>query len=824
MQADQRDRRRSLGKALRKGDKYRRTGWIPVAILLCLGTCAAQSSDSGGSSPNNSKQAASSAAPQEHRLGNYVATQSVEFGYRFNEISGAQFACPAGSEGRNSAGLCEDFSMYDTLENYHTGPRLLQQSLSLRAPAGTGAWFDNLSLDSFGFGGDPNNVARLHADRARWYRLDVNFRRDQNFFNYDLLANPLNPPAAGNIPILYSPHYFYTVRRMSDTDVTLAPQSRVSLRLGFNSNRTEGPASSTFHMPRGTDIKPQYLLNTSAATYRAGVDFKFLPRTTISYDQFYTHFKGDNAWQNTMFPFLLAGSPVDLGISWNRDANQPCSPANLFGPRCNLDQSFLRQDRYRTNIRTEQLSFRSRPSSRMDVDGRVAYSSASMGGLYSQSWTGFTASSRQRQDVLTSALGNRLRVGSADLGITVYLSDRLRLLDTLRWVNSRAPLGGLITETAWAGPSGTTALTPVSSLTPETSFAGLSRFWKVESKQNQVEVEYDFTRAVGASLGYRYEKRFLLAQDETRPLTSPSEGSVSGDVETGIDNAELPVHTGLLGVWLRPNEKLRASLDTEFSSAGLLVGGPQRLFGAVNNVYDLPGLTSNAGLGVATRITPRKEQRYRFRLNHNPRRWITMGISANIWNARNDYADVGYHMRSSNAGFNATVTPNERFALDLAYNFNTYRQSNLICPIDSASAPPVVFGGNVTSLVCPFDLDPVSGAPTGLFQTFGRFESVNNFFYALVRARVAPRLTASLGYSLSASDGAQIYTNQLMVAGSLKNDFHRPVAELLYDLSHGWTAKAGWNYYGYGEKDGPGPTLPRNFHANSVTLSTIYAF
>lgn len=49
-------------------------------------------------------------------------------------------------------------------------------------------------------------------------------------------------------------------------------------------------------------------------------------------------------------------------------------------------------------------------------------------------------------------------------------------------------------------------------------------------------------------------------------------------------------------------------------------------------------------------------------------------------------------------------------------------------------------------------------------------------------------------------------------------------AEVLYDLSRGWTAKAVWNCHGYGEKDGPGPTLPRNFHANSVTLSTIYAF
>jgi hypothetical protein len=36
--------------------------------------------------------------------------------------------------------------------------------------------------------------------------------------------------------------------------------------------------------------------------------------------------------------------------------------------------------------------------------------------------------------------------------------------------------------------------------------------------------------------------------------------------------------------------------------------------------------------------------------------------------------------------------------------------------------------------------------------------------------------------------------------------------------------KGGWNYYGYGE-DGPvGPTSPRNFHANILTLALHYEF
>src|SRR6478736_939974 len=66
----------------------------------------------------------------EHKLGEYVVNQTVEFGYRFTDVSGARFPC--------ATGTCEDFSMYDTLANYHTGPRLLEQDLQMRASAGSG--------------------------------------------------------------------------------------------------------------------------------------------------------------------------------------------------------------------------------------------------------------------------------------------------------------------------------------------------------------------------------------------------------------------------------------------------------------------------------------------------------------------------------------------------------------------------------------------------------------------------------------------------------------------------------------------------------------
>jgi len=751
----------------------------------------------------------------EHKLGEYVVNQAVEFGYRFTDVSGARFPC--------ATGTCEDFSMYDTLANYHTGPRLLEQDLQMRASAGSGLLFDSLLLNSFGFGGDPYDGARLRMDKTKIYRLNVNFRRDQNFFNYDLLANPLNPPTPPNTPLLYSPHRYFNVRRMSDVDLTIAPQSRVSLRLGYDRNRVEGPAFSTFHMPRGTDINPVFLTNTTSDTYRAGIDFRVTPSTTVSYDQFYTHFKGDNSWQNLTFPFLVGGIPADFGVSYNVDFAQPCALAVLFTPRCNQDQSFNRSDRYRTNIRTEQLSFRSRPWRRIDLNGRFNYNTASMAGLFQQAWTGLTAGSRTRQEIITNASQNRRVSGSADFGITVGITDRIRLVNNLRWINWRVPQQGIITDTAWIGPRGTNALTPIASITPVTSFAAAIRALKLESQMNQTELEVDFTKAYGARVGYRYEHRFILHIDESVPLTSPSDqGFVGGDVEAGSDDADQPIHTALFGLWFRPSEKLRGSFDVELSSAGLQIGGTENVLGVSTPIYGFPHLVSNQGLGESTRITPRKEQRYKLRLDASPRRWVIIGLSGNLWHARNDYADVLYDFRNANAGFNTTLLPNGRFSFDLGYNFNNYHQNALICPIDAPFNPSFLTGSSVLSAVCPFDLSDTG--PTGLFQAFGRYENVNQFGSLMLRGKVVPRLTASAGYTISTSNGSQIYTDPLQVPGSLKNNFHKPAAELEFEIHEGLSAKAAWNYYGYNEKSAAGPTIPRDFHANNTTISLRYAF
>src|SRR5208282_2827074 len=175
----------------------------------------------------------------------YNIKQSIEFGGRFTSISGAQ-------------------SVYDTFVNLQQGPRLLGFSTEMRSLDNHGALFDRLYLNSFGYGGDPNQASRFRASKNKWYDFDVTLRRDKNAWDYSLLANPLNPtngflngptgfgPLAtstcSSCVLANSPHLFDTRRYLSDYNLLFLPQSKVRFRAGYSRNINEGPAMTTYHV------------------------------------------------------------------------------------------------------------------------------------------------------------------------------------------------------------------------------------------------------------------------------------------------------------------------------------------------------------------------------------------------------------------------------------------------------------------------------------------------------------------------------------------------------------------------------------------------
>src|SRR4051812_31965861 len=185
----------------------------------------------------------------------YVVHQSIEFGGHIVDFSG-------------------NGSMWNTFVNQDSGPRLLEQSLDMRSVEHNGLLFDELHESSFGYGGDPNNVTRFSLSKGHIYNFASSFRRDRNYWDYDLLANPLNPPTSvPNLPVETSPHRFEVVRRMTDLNLVLAPQSPIRVRLGYSRNVSEGPSFSSEH--QGTEALLLQMWRNGLDTYHAGVDLRF---------------------------------------------------------------------------------------------------------------------------------------------------------------------------------------------------------------------------------------------------------------------------------------------------------------------------------------------------------------------------------------------------------------------------------------------------------------------------------------------------------------------------------------------------------------------
>jgi hypothetical protein len=736
---------------------------VSGAIVLLSGMLLGQSSPAGQDP---------AAAPEGVTRGGYLVHSSVELGYRTNDVTGSG-------------------DMYDTLVNLQAGPRFLDETLSMQSLDHQGLLFDDLNINSFGWGGDPNNALRFRVNKSKWYDFVGSFRRDQSFSDYDLLANPLNPPTSTpSIPALNSPHAFNTTRRMSDIDLTLLPQSRVSFRLGYSHNNMTGPSFTSVH--EGTDALLLQNWNTTMNSYRLGVDWKIAPRTVLSYDQFFDYYKGDTDSQLSPFaPALLpGGTPVELGLPIDTANKVPCAvvpPATslissgvLTNLACNGYFGYQRNQRIRTSTPTERLSLRSNYLQRLEFVASFAYSSAEMSTPLDESFNGLLSRTATRAFIDTGT-ANASRISNVlDLEATVHLTKHLRLIDKFYFWAYRIPENANFTEVdsdclVTAPPTPCNLLTPLSATAPTATATLTQSSFNQTWKKNQTEIAWDISKKAGARIGYRYGERIFDHFNDFLP----------GDE----DHFLIHEQTALLGLWARPSHSLRLNFDLEHTN------------------YD----------NVIVRMAPRKESRYRFQTGYTPRPWAVLGGSINILQDANADSLTNYVGHNRNFGFTASLTPRERFGVDLAYNYNDVIQNALICFNDT---PP-------TGVILPFVSNAASCAgndPANPLLANSFYTNHTHFGMATVRFQAVKRLTTNLGYSMTSVDGSVPQFNILQPLGSLQYKYYQPVASLSVNLGHGLAWNTGWNYYQYNEGSFVGPTAPRYFHADSVTESVRYAF
>src|SRR6185437_13592007 len=150
--------------------------------------------------------------PRGENTGDYNITQSFELGYRFDQVSG-------------------NTDEYRSVANFGNGLRLFGSSLTVNSRDGHGKWFDDLTLTTQGLGNDPYESVVLRVAKNKLYRYDMSWRMS-DYYNPGLTVS-------GGL------HKMDTSRRMQDHELTLLPQSKVQLRLGYSRNTEDGPALSS---------------------------------------------------------------------------------------------------------------------------------------------------------------------------------------------------------------------------------------------------------------------------------------------------------------------------------------------------------------------------------------------------------------------------------------------------------------------------------------------------------------------------------------------------------------------------------------------------
>ncbi len=767
-------------------------------VVACLFWTSIAAGQSSGQNPSTASASSPSASDEGKEIGGFQVTQSIELGGRISSVSGSQ-------------------PMYDTLVNDQSGLRILEQSLTMRSLTHQDV-FDTLTLNSFGWGGDPEQAARVRVAKYRWYTFSGSYQHMQNYFDYDLFANPLNPPTGSPpVPILNSPHGYYNRQNLYNFDLVVLPMHRVSFRVDYNRNRFDGPAFGSIH--EGTEALLNETTDNTLNGYRFGVDFRATKKTTLSYTQSLQYYDGGTTYGLSPFNSwpLPNGTPVSLGLSW-LNSGSPCAMPvtnGIANPTCNGFLNYSLDQHINTFIPTEQFNLTSSSIKHLDFNGQFQYSHAQMNTPFTEVFSGLTSRTDSLgSDTAGSNSSAKWNSASADVTATYHLSDKLRLVETFRFRNFSVSGDYLDLQTNYFGAAGSpgSLLTPVA-IFPPTSLSHTSsspadiideinvNLIAQNMKQNDFQVQYDVSRWFGVRVGFDWDNytiqpgnSYQAALGDIYYPTVPNRGNCVGlslnpdgsctfvgvIAPWGSPTTEINDYSGVLGVWFRKGSTLHANLNAKFG-------------GADNWIYRIDPLAS---LNISGNIS------------YSPHPWLTLGANLKFQQGKNNVSDINYNQHNYSTVLNALINPNKYWGLEVAYNFDAIQQNMFLC-----------FAGTVM----PADTTTCAEDPT-LMQTYGFYHTHTQFGYFALTLTPIQRVTMHLGYTMVDNQGNTTSLNMLQPLGPLSSTFQSPLAVVEVGVHKNVTFKAAWNYYQYGEGSFVGPTAPRYFHANNSTVALRYAF
>ena len=795
--------------------------------------------------------------PGETVWHHYQVHQSMELGGRITSVSGSG-------------------AMWDTLINQSTGMRVLSQSLELRSiDTHKTPFFDRLTTNSTGYGGDPFDVSRLSISKGRIYDFVGSFRRNRNFFDYNGFANSLDPTSyAGHVELIRQPHTLHlhdTVRRDTDAQITLMPLSVVSYWVGYSHNTNEGPVLTTEHGTTTAQIF-QWFRN-SADTYRAGVDAKIAPRTMLNYDEFLVLYKGDsnsslpNASQplyglaaNEMYPVSAATTPgvaatpavmATMGLTLYSNTNcgntavtggastvpstvQPNLTNGVMSAFCKAATLNNHSVPIRSFFPTEQLRFSSLYWEKFVFNGRVSYSGGKTD-INSYNWTQYGYSATKPAYTVGTTSWNTETLGSVvtgngaggqyatnkranlnvDFGFVAELAKNISLADTFSYVGYRTE-GTLNSQTvSYTISSLATTLAAEPSL-----LTGISASGVVAGTPTITTTTGSITPATpgAAQAGMPYAQNQQITQNTL--------------LASFIATPQFKFSAG----W---RYKVRQIDYTSFSgfvpSNNMLWHENAGLFGAVLDPNRMVHVTVNYDFTAAhkanattlsdtfTRVAPKASQHLKARAQVKPAKWVDLAVTGNDYWASNNDPLVNHKEHNQDVSFAASLKPTETLSFDLSYAYDeVFSVTDSCFQFTAANGYPVPYGATNTG-TCSTTNSPATGG--AIFLYFNNYyKAPSSFYQASVNYTPTRQLHFNGGMSLSAVHGTADYLNPIQTPGSLQSRTLMPFADVEYKIAPQWAWHGNWAYDGYGEQ-GPQGTLPsRNTHGNIVTLGVKYAF
>ncbi len=697
--------------------------------------------------------------PEEVTKEGYVIHQTADLGGHIVDYSGSG-------------------AMWATLVNLQSGPRVLGQTFEMHSvPGKQHAIFDTLLAASNGFGGDPNNVVSLRMSKGKLYDFQGLFRRDRQYFDYDLLSNPLIPSGLTSngytFPqVVNSPVLFNTVRRMTDVNLTLLPISKVSFRAGYSQNINQGPTYSSVHF--GTDALLLQNWRNSTDNWVGAVNWKPFPKTMLTFEEHVTHYKGDTNWQLGPVNLQLSnGAPVTLGYvntavpscsSGAAILNSTTTPATA-NPTCNGYLQYSRFSPTRSIFPTEEFRFQSSSIKNIQMNGRIQYTGANMNlPEYYEYFNGLSSRSGLRASTTTgNSTAKRVSV-SADYGVVWQVSEKISLSDQYDFWDFRQPAFNSLSEVDQAGTSMLAAPGP-----PKTpSITSADTFLGQKTQTNLLLAAWQASPRASISLGYRYRSREI-----DRSLT-------------GEDPYTVNIHEngGVLGVALRPTPRWRINGSVEATYA--------------NRTY--------------VQIAPRALQHYQIRATYKPKDWATISGAFNDLERRNNVEYVNHLDHSRSFTLSASLMPNAHYGLDLSYGYLDVFSQTGLC-YTATPPPPGAIG-----------VPPGTGCGNNIYLGTGYYDAPTQYGQFGIALAPTKAIRGRVGYRVSSVSGSTEFLNPRQVAGSLQSQFQVPYANVAWTIHPKWIVSAEWNYYGYGEGGPSGPTAPRPFRGNVYTLAMHYEF